>query len=505
MRTKNNLVLALLTTGAVALLLLAVGIARADAPTKINYQGRLTDPNDVPVPDGNYPITFTIYDALSGGNVKWTETQMVPVIDGIFSILLGNVTPLQPSIFNGDCWLGLKVGTDTEMMPRQQIVSVAYALRTQNAINADYAANAGDADTLDDHDSSYFAIAAHNHDARYYTESESDSRFVNDNAGEVGNADVPVGAFSPDKISGTAWTSTNDGTGSGLDADKLDGSHASAFAPATHDHWGEIWEGSGTGLTLQNGTIGLDSYGTDRGVWGTGGNFGVVGTSGGTGVYGHTTSGKGVYGVASASSGSNWGVYGTSNSTSGMGVIGLAEATSGQTYGVFGASSSTSGRGVMGLAEAFSGTTYGVYGATNSPDGYGVYFQGGLGGTGTKSAIVQTSSYGQRKLYTLESPEVWFEDFGTAQLVEGRATVSIEPIFGETVNLEAGYHVFLTPNGDCNGLYVTNKTETSFEVRELKDGSSSIAFDYRIVAKRLGYEDLRLELAPQPESMRADK
>ena len=40
------------------------------------------------------------------------------------------------------------------------------------------------------------------------------------------------------------------------------------------------------------------------------------------------------------------------------------------------------------------------------------------------------------------------------------------------------------------------KTPTSFEVRELGGGDASIAFDYRIVAKRLGYEDVRLE-APE--------
>lgn len=116
---------------------------------------------------------------------------------------------------------------------------------------------------------------------------------------------------------------------------------------------------------------------------------------------------------------------------------------------------------------------------------------------GTKSAIVQTQEYGRRKLYCMESPEVWFEDFGTAQLVNGQATVTIEPLFLQTINTGVPYHVFVTPLGDCNGLYVTNKTATSFEVRELGGGTANIGFDYRIVAKRLGFEDLRLE-PPDP-------
>jgi hypothetical protein len=50
----------------------------------------------------------------------------------------------------------------------------------------------------------------------------------------------------------------------------------------------------------------------------------------------------------------------------------------------------------------------------------------------------------------------------------------------------------LTPKGDCKGLYVSNESADSFEVHELGGGTSSVAFDYRIVAKRNGYENVRL-------------
>jgi hypothetical protein len=42
------------------------------------------------------------------------------------------------------------------------------------------------------------------------------------------------------------------------------------------------------------------------------------------------------------------------------------------------------------------------------------------------------------------------------------------------------------------GLYVTQKTEESFVVRELGGGTSNIAFDYRIMFVRKGYENIRL-------------
>jgi hypothetical protein len=46
------------------------------------------------------------------------------------------------------------------------------------------------------------------------------------------------------------------------------------------------------------------------------------------------------------------------------------------------------------------------------------------------------------------------------------------------------YRVFLTPEGDCRGLFVRRKTAANFEVRELMGGKSDVAFSYRIVGRR---------------------
>jgi hypothetical protein len=75
----------------------------------------------------------------------------------------------------------------------------------------------------------------------------------------------------------------------------------------------------------------------------------------------------------------------------------------------------------------------------------------------------------------------------------GQATVTIESVFAQTVNLSE-YHISLTPLGDC-ALYVAAKTVQAFTVKAMGGQACSIAFDYRIVAKRLGYEMLRLEVA----------
>lgn len=95
-------------------------------------------------------------------------------------------------------------------------------------------------------------------------------------------------------------------------------------------------------------------------------------------------------------------------------------------------------------------------------------------------------------LYAVESPENWFEDFGTAELSNGVAWVPLDVSFAQAVNSAANYHVFLTANGDSNGLYVARKTAAGFEIREHGGGTSNVAFDYRIVARRRGYETIRM-------------
>jgi hypothetical protein len=93
----------------------------------------------------------------------------------------------------------------------------------------------------------------------------------------------------------------------------------------------------------------------------------------------------------------------------------------------------------------------------------------------------------------IESPVNWFEDAGSGYLVNGIAVVELDPTFIQTVNTEQEYQVFLTPYGDCKGLYVTKRTANSFEVNELGGGAASLSFGYRIMAIRKNYENVRFD------------
>jgi hypothetical protein len=130
----------------------------------------------------------------------------------------------------------------------------------------------------------------------------------------------------------------------------------------------------------------------------------------------------------------------------------------------------------------------------STPDGTcGIGSGGNLSCTGQIKTLVDAGG-GTRKVetYAVQSPENWMEDFGSGELKNGVAIVSIDPAFAETVAADSSYHVFLTPNGDSKGLYVIAKTPTTFEVRESGGGTSSLTFDFRIVAKRRGFEAQRL-------------
>jgi hypothetical protein len=144
---------------------------------------------------------------------------------------------------------------------------------------------------------------------------------------------------------------------------------------------------------------------------------------------------------------------------------------------------SNAGAGVFGFSN-----NVGVLGQTLNPGGFAGFFLGNVLVNGTltanvKNSVVPFPDRTHRVLHCMESPEHWFEDFGREKLNNGRAVVTLDGDFAKVIK-PTGYHVFVTPEGDCRGLYVRGKTAASFEVRELGGGRSTVAFSYRIVGRR---------------------
>lgn len=119
----------------------------------ISFQGRLLDPaTGQPKADGIYGLTFQLYNSATGGTALWTELRNVTVTRGLFTTLLGVVSSLPPTLFDGQTlYLGIAVEEEAEATPRQQLGYGAYSF---------YALNAG---ALGGQSASAFAQAAHTH------------------------------------------------------------------------------------------------------------------------------------------------------------------------------------------------------------------------------------------------------------------------------------------------------------------------------------------------------
>jgi hypothetical protein len=115
-----------------AVSLLTAAFAAAQAPTTISYQGRLADASGQPLTDPP-AVFFAIYAAPTGGTALYTSPAMNihPDANGVFTVELG---PFAASVFDGSKrYLGIKVGTDAEMTPRQLLTSGPYALGVADA------------------------------------------------------------------------------------------------------------------------------------------------------------------------------------------------------------------------------------------------------------------------------------------------------------------------------------------------------------------------------------
>jgi hypothetical protein len=244
--------------------------------------------------------------------------------------------------------------------------------------------------------------------------------------------------------------------------------------------------------SIHSGVFAENTTSSGVGVYGVGwfGGYGVYGKSPDYGV-----GGEGNVGVYGKSSGTN-AVFGQ-NLGSGNGVAGTS------TDGISGYFSNPNNANTKPALKAMTQSAgWAAQFAGNGPDSKGVYISTKPGNKalqvagGTKSAVVATSQ-GARSLYAEEASEVYFTDYGFGHLQNGRATIAIDPLFAETVNLEKDYYVFLQPYGEAE-IYLSKTTPKSFEVRlRAKDtqGDASVKFAYRIVGKRRGFEQTRLEHA----------
>ncbi len=500
------------------------------------YQGYLEDGGQPA--NGVYDFRFSVWDQDANGTMIGNPMEFdswITVQDGIFSAYLFP-DPANTVFTGGARWLQIEVRPGDSIGPytnlgRQPIVPVPYAwsLRPEAMVSGDTGTDSGFGDAILNLDNTRELWGGGNTSTLYARASTGSA--VRGESGGVGVYGYSSSTYAVrgESLLGTAgYFTTDEGYGVYAETQGLD----------HWDHGGYFSAEMGYGVygvSAQNygvrgeGYFGVRGDGQASGVsgWSQGGT-GVQGSSStGTGVRGSSTYGTGVYGYSPYSIGVNGysqddiGVYGYSQTD--IPVVGVQQNYStadwslwdpgglfGGRNGVVGVSKEPDGYGVVGANLATSGyNSRGVYGRTNSPDGWAGFFHTGSGNglyvsaptgkiglsvaSGTKNAVVGTDQ-GSRLLYSEESTEVWFTDYGFGQLEGGQDTITIDPVFAQTVNLSEPYHVFVQVYGNAE-VYVTNRTATRFEVH-LRDGDPEAEFSYRIVARRLGYEEDRLEPAP---------
>jgi hypothetical protein len=521
--------------------------SKAQSPVRpVSFQGVLTDTLGNTLPNGPHDMRFSVFDAPQGGNELWFEDKNVPTARGAFSVMLGDAKPMVMLDFSNLLWLGIRVD-GLELSPRMQFSATGFSNR------AGFALNAGVADSLTSgrlpHGTVVRSVNAMTDNITLAAGSNVSIARSNDTLRISATGGTGPGVSLPfadsTSIGPAAFKVKNTGTGIGLfgasengngvQGESNAGNGVTGKSGATNGVYGLSSNGSGFGMSGRNSAISswgfiggqvpthIDYTGHGRAgifgecveadnkfsmVYGVAGyaTSTVAGHDGGIGVYGKSEHGYGM--VAEGRSGifgagTNLGVYGWSDTTA---VLGIAEGE-GST-------------GVEGYATSDgSGAAVGVFGSANASSGYGVECLGGggaaalgcVGGfvqfggsfsaspsttvwTTSKPATVKLNNGAQVKLFTEEAAELYFTDYGEGKLSAGRAHIELDPVFLQTVTIDARHPLkaFVQLEDDCQGIYVTGKTSTGFDVVESKGGISNASFSYRVVCKRKYYEDERL-------------
>lgn len=111
-------------------------------PIILDYQGRLLDTDGVPLASGSYDMTFRLYTQESGGTALWTESHTgansVQVTNGFFSVRLGEISGLDPGVFdNSELWLetSVTINSVVQTFSRVRLTAVPYAINSARLDN----------------------------------------------------------------------------------------------------------------------------------------------------------------------------------------------------------------------------------------------------------------------------------------------------------------------------------------------------------------------------------
>lgn len=134
------------------------------------------------------------------------------------------------------------------------------------------------------------------------------------------------------------------------------------------------------------------------------------------------------------------------------------------------------------LFSILAGSSYPTYFNTN------VQINGSYTATGSKNSLQSTEHYGERLINAFETAEYYYSDIGFGKISNsGECYISIDDILQECVNLDCEYHIFTQ---QYNGKITTIDRKREYFVVYGEPGTE---FSWQYIAKRIGYENVRLD------------
>lgn len=154
--------------------------------------------------------------------------------------------------------------------------------------------------------------------------------------------------------------------------------------------------------------------------------------------------------------------------------------------------------GVSSPSYSYTGIKYNH----NASGGGGTDFK--VIGNGAASTIIYDEKNIPRIMFCTEAPEVLFEDYGMAKLNNGEAYVILDKVLTASMKIDEKHplKVFIQLEGDCNGVFVTDKSNVGFRVKELNNGNSNVSFSWHIVGSRADSKDEKGNVNSEFENLR---
>jgi len=94
----------------------------------LSIQGVARDNSGQSLSNGSYGFAFRLYNVETGGSSVWTENQTLEVLNGVFSVILGEVNTMSGIDFDAQYWLSVEIDGNGELVPRTRLIVSPYAI-----------------------------------------------------------------------------------------------------------------------------------------------------------------------------------------------------------------------------------------------------------------------------------------------------------------------------------------------------------------------------------------